>query len=81
MDRAAAIKSIDEHNCEPSYMSFSNARSVKIKVNLYMFMTKVAMEGKCGDQPMPKGIHGTTISAKDGEDWKPVFYVGTTAAA
>ena len=80
-DRAATIKNIGEHNCEISKMTFSGPASVKVNDNLYLFMTKGAMEGKCGDDPAPKGINSTTVFMKDGDDWKPVFHMETPSAA
>ena len=80
MDRAAAIKSIAEHKCEVKRTTLADSKAVKINDNLYLFMTKGSSEGACDGQPMPEAMHGTTLYAKDGDAWKPVFHTATPGA-
>lgn len=80
LDKAGAIKAATEHPCEITSSSFSGSKAVKVTDNLYMYMTKGAMEGTCGDDPLPKGMNATTIFAKEGADWKPVFHTATPIA-
>ena len=78
MDRAAVLKDIAEHKCKVTSSSISDTSATKVNDNFVIFTYKGMAKGTCDEKPMPDApMYVTTIWMKDGENWKPVFHMGS----
>lgn len=79
-DRATRIKFQGEHKCEIKSISHDSQRTTKLSDNVVMVTYKSVVEGTCEGNAFPDAIWATSIFVKDGDNWKPAFYMGTPGA-
>lgn len=74
MDKAATIKAWAESKCDVKSYSLTDAKSVSINPTTAMLTFRGNAEGTCDGQPL-SNLWATTLFTKDGETWRPVFYM------
>lgn len=73
-DKTATIKEWIESKCDVKSYSLNDAKSVSINANTAMLTFRGNAEGTCDGQPL-SSLWGTTLMMKDGDAWRPVFYM------
>lgn len=76
LDRAAALKTYTEHNCEVTSSALSDTNATKINDNLVVFTYKAMSKGTCDGKAMPDApAYVSSIWVKEGDAWKAVFHM------
>lgn len=76
-DRATRIKFQGEHKCEVKSITHDGQRTTKFSDNVVLVTYKSMVEGTCDGNAMPGAIWSSSIFVKEGDTWKPAFYMGT----
>ncbi|HLA95660.1 MAG TPA: nuclear transport factor 2 family protein [Pyrinomonadaceae bacterium] len=75
-DKAATIKEWTESKCDVKSYSLTDAKSVSLNATTALLTFRGNAEGTCGGEPL-SNLWGTTLFIKEGDAWKPVFYMST----
>jgi hypothetical protein len=70
--KAETIEFWTEHQCDVRTVRVADGTGTSLSATVGILTFKGILEGTCGGQEFPP-IHGTSVYARDGDDWKLAF--------
>ena len=72
--KTESVKSLGDQKCEIKSYSFSDEQMTPVGPDVAILTFKAAQDGVCDGKPIPAAVWSASVYAREGDNWKTVYY-------